>query len=154
MENLEILSIARKIPGLKNYVNVLNNNQFIDFSEPPKKFMVYIFHLEATSGELGHFVCLIDKDKKRYFFDSFGNSPKHYNAKWESEYNSEVLQNESCLCGPFCLFVAFHSLQRSPKEVIRKFFQRSTIKRSEMIVFNWLNTYFTGDYYKLMKCQF
>ena len=66
--------------------------------------------VNIDDGSMGgsHWVCFIIKDKKSYYFDSFGGSPDKFLFKQLPKpiiYHNYKIQNiNSMLCGSFCLY--------------------------------------------------
>ena len=62
-----------------------------------------------------HWTCFIGKDKKSYYFDSFGGAPDNFlfNQLPKSIicHNYEIQDINSKLCGSYCLYF-FHLIER------------------------------------------
>ena len=149
MENAQLLALAQKL-NIRKFIHIFDQEAFenFDLSKCSAAYRINVFHLKGK--RVGHFVCLLEKNNAHYFFDSFGRAPEPYGAKWTCKYNKIELQNAcTCLCGPFILFMAYHSMNLDPDRVINHYFSSSPQK----LVFKWLNEIIPSDYFKLMQCR-
>ena len=72
--------------------------------------------VNIDNGFLGgsHWVCFIIKDKKSYYFDSFGGNPDKFLLKQLPKpiiyHNYKIQDINSFLCGSYCFF--FYLIER------------------------------------------
>ena len=73
-----------------------------------------------------HWVCFIIKDKKSYYFDSFGGSPDKFLLKQLPKpiiYHNFKIQNiNSMLCGSYCLYFFYLMEQMNYYDTILKIY--------------------------------
>lgn len=126
---------------LEKLCKKLLNNNFLgvfpsDVTPKSKKFLwSVIFNLSPHYEEGSHFVAIIKRKRKIFYFDSFGKQCSNGNLitfmkyyKLPIEYNKIKIQSDtSSLCGYYCFYFLheYFLKNKSYKEVISKFHEES-----------------------------
>ena len=107
LSNIDLLIISENLLNLD--LGIINKKYDGVFSRDniPNKNGMYIINLDSKIGLGTHWVSVIIKSKKLFYFDSFGLIPPYELINLRSEYYYNFLQYQpinSFLCGYYCLY--------------------------------------------------
>lgn len=152
MEHNQVYKIVNSIPSLKQSFHGIVTPE--DFEKSPPKFSSGFIILFIDNQPIGHYVALFKQKGRNFFFDSFGESPEYYSIKLVCSYNKARLQGaESCLCGPYILFCAYHSINKHEgpiSSVIKKYFNFNDTKYNDSLTHSWVSQFKITN---LKKCK-
>lgn len=130
--------VVKKICFPKDYFRGIIHG-FNDKMKLNKNGFWILFRDNKTN--IGHYIAIIEQNKKIYIFDSFGNHPNYYQIQHFDWYSDKQVQpDNTCSCSAFVLFMAKHSINNNPKDVVFHYFASSS-KESEKLVLQWLSQY-------------
>jgi hypothetical protein len=110
----------------KTFLGVFARDEIPKFINYPACF---VMNTENRNKPGQHWLALhYDKKGRCYFFDSYGNQPKHHNLQNYIEktskswtYNKRRLQGFSEYCGFYCLLFLLFKTRDQPQQYFKKF---------------------------------
>ena len=115
-------------------------------------FCCFITNTDDSSKSGTHWVCIINREGHKYYFDSYGLSPTRWNntSKWRKFLNYELssvpFQNDdSDVCGDYCIFILkCLSMDRelTLTDILNTHFDKDNLTYNDGIVWETIHSYF------------
>ena len=143
LTTLQINKILKNNPSTKNFIGTFPACIIPKTNKKNYSFIINT-HDHFNSGE--HWVAFVVRNKKTYFFDSFGRNPFHYHfpkyftticKKFSTiHYNSKQIQGfDKVSCGYFCIhFIYFMSYNLNYSDFLKEY--SKNFEKNDKIVYS------------------